>query len=48
VVEPGAIKLMIGSSSADLRLHGSFDIAGEVTDVGAHKAYFSTVAIQYE
>jgi beta-glucosidase len=48
VVEPGAIKLMIGSSSADLRLHGSFDIAGEVTDVGAHKAYLSTVAIQYE
>jgi len=48
VVEPGEIKLMIGSSSADLRLHGSFDIGGDITDVGAHKAYLSTVAIQYE
>lgn len=48
VVEPGAIKLMIGSSSADLRLHGSFNIAGDITDVGAHRAYLSTVDVQYE
>lgn len=48
VVEPGEIKLMIGSSSADLRLHGSFEIAGEMTDVGANKAYLSAVDIQYE
>ncbi|OBP13183.1 beta-glucosidase [Rheinheimera sp. SA_1] len=48
VVEPGAIKLMIGSSSADLRLHGSFDIDGDLTDVGAHKAYLSTVDVRYE
>ena len=48
VVEHGEIKLMIGSSSADLRLHGSFDIDGAVTDVGAHRAYLSTVDVQYE
>lgn len=48
VVEPGEIKLMIGSSSADLRLHGSFDIDGDVTDVGANRAYLSAVDIRYE
>jgi beta-glucosidase len=48
VVEPGEIKLMIGSSSADLRLHGSFNIDGDITDVGTHKAYLSTVDVQYE
>jgi beta-glucosidase len=47
-VEPGAIKLMIGSSSADLHLQGSFDIDGDITDVGAHRAYLSTVDVQYE
>lgn len=48
VVEPGEIKLMIGSSSADLRLHGSFNIDGDITDVGGYRSYLSTVAIQYE
>lgn len=48
VVEPGEIKLMIGSSSADLRLHGSFNIDGDITDVGAHRAYLSTVDVRYE
>ena len=48
VVEPGEIKLMIGSSSADLRLQGSFNIAGDITDVGANRAYLSAVDIRYE
>lgn len=34
VVEPGEIRLMLGSSSADIRLRGSFQIEGDVTDIG--------------
>lgn len=45
VVEPGEIKLMIGSSSADIRLNGSFNIKGDVTEVGATKAYLSQARI---
>jgi beta-glucosidase len=32
--EPGVIRIMIGSSSADLRLHGAFTIAGEKKKIG--------------
>ncbi len=45
VVEPGQIKLMIGSSSADIRLNSEFAIAGKVQDVGKTKAFFSTVRV---
>ncbi|MBY0418909.1 MAG: fibronectin type III-like domain-contianing protein, partial [Pararheinheimera sp.] len=45
VVEPGEIKLMLGSSSADIRLNGSFNIKGEITEVGATKAYLSHARI---
>jgi beta-glucosidase len=45
VVEPGEIKLMLGSSSADIRLNGSFMIQGEVTDVSAAKAYLSQARV---
>jgi beta-glucosidase len=41
VVEPGEIKLMIGSSSADIRLQDDFRIDGEKNDVSASKAYLS-------
>ncbi|ALS99887.1 glycoside hydrolase family 3 N-terminal domain-containing protein [Lacimicrobium alkaliphilum] len=41
VVEPGDIKLMIGSSSADIRLEDDITISGEKTDVSASKAYLS-------
>lgn len=34
VVEPGEIRLLLGSSSADIRLRGAFTIAGAVTDIG--------------
>jgi beta-glucosidase len=33
VVEPGKIKVMIGSSSDDIRLQGNFIITGETTKV---------------
>ncbi|MGY5798057.1 glycoside hydrolase family 3 N-terminal domain-containing protein [Rheinheimera faecalis] len=45
VVEPGEIKLMLGSSSADIRLNGSFMIKGDITEVGANKAYLSQARI---
>lgn len=45
VVEPGEIKLMIGSSSADIRLQDSLQISGEKTDVSAAKAYLSQSSI---
>ncbi|WP_240222667.1 glycoside hydrolase family 3 N-terminal domain-containing protein [Rheinheimera hassiensis] len=45
VVEPGEIRLMLGSSSADIRLKGSFVIKGEVTEVANNKAYLSQAVI---
>jgi len=45
VVEPGEIKLMLGSSSADIRLNGSVNIKGETTEVSANKAYLSQARI---
>jgi beta-glucosidase len=44
VVEPGPIRLLVGSSSADIRLSGTFEITGETTTVG-HKTFFSTVKV---
>jgi beta-glucosidase len=44
VVEPGVIKLMIGSSSADIRLTGEFEITGEAAEVIA-KVFFSPVEV---
>ncbi|GAB3024347.1 glycoside hydrolase family 3 N-terminal domain-containing protein [Bowmanella dokdonensis] len=48
VVEPGQIQLMIGSSSADIRLKGEFQVQGEITDVSASKAYLSEAVITRE
>lgn len=41
VVEPGAVELMVGSSSADIHCTGSFHIAGATVDLGRERAFFS-------
>jgi hypothetical protein len=43
VVEPGRIAVMLGASSEDVRLEGSFEITGAVREIGGAAA-FSTPA----
>ena len=45
VVEPGQIDVMVGASSADIRLMGTFEISGPVTDVRARKVYTTPVEV---
>ncbi|MBN1995869.1 MAG: glycoside hydrolase family 3 C-terminal domain-containing protein [Anaerolineae bacterium] len=42
IIEPGLLKVLIGSSSEDIRLVGEFNIAGEMIEI-AQKTFFSTV-----
>lgn len=46
VVEPGAINVMLGSSSADVRLKNQFEITGKTTDVSKAKVYLTPVTVQ--
>jgi len=43
IVEPGAILLMIGTSSEAIQLEGEFTISGDVTEIGQDKVFFSHV-----
>jgi len=46
VVEPGAVEVMVGSSSEDIRAQAMFTIVGTSTDISDDKVFFSTAAVQ--
>jgi len=46
VVEPGTFSIMIGSSSADIKLQGILELTGDVYKVGANRCYLSKVCVQ--
>ena len=46
VVEPGTIKVMLGSSSEDIRSIGEFEITGKVTEISNVKKYFTPVRVK--
>ncbi len=46
IVEPGTVKVMVGSSSDDIRLTGKFEITGKTVELKNKRKYFSTVEIR--
>jgi beta-xylosidase len=45
VVEPGLIEIAIGSSSADLRLHGEMELVGPLRTVGSQRVLSTPVEV---
>jgi len=45
VLEPGKIKVMLGSSSDDIRLQGEFDVVGPLAEIAKSKVYFTPVKV---
>lgn len=46
VVEPGEVKIMIGSSSEDIRLDDSFIIEGEISEIDDSEIYYTDVSVE--
>jgi beta-glucosidase len=46
VVEPGTFNVMIGSSSEDIRLTGSFEVVGETKVTPSDRTFFSEVTVK--
>lgn len=45
-LEPGKINLLIGSSSADIRLKGEVEVAGKPVDISKSKVYLTPVSVK--
>lgn len=45
VIEPGTMEVMIGASSEDIRLNGSFEIVGDKIEISKIKSYFSEATV---
>lgn len=46
VVEPGEVKIMIGSSSEDIRLDDAFTIEGKVSEIDGAEIYYTEVNVE--
>jgi len=46
IVEPGEVKIMIGSSSEDIRLDDSFTIEGKVSQINESEIYYTEVSLE--
>lgn len=46
VVQPGTVEVMVGNASNHLPLTGTFEIAGQTTDISDDKVFFSDVNIE--
>ncbi|WP_035172029.1 glycoside hydrolase family 3 N-terminal domain-containing protein [Caldanaerobius polysaccharolyticus] len=45
VVQPGTVKVMIGSSSEDIKVAGEFKVTGKTVQVGESKEFFTKVEV---
>ncbi|WP_018503457.1 glycoside hydrolase family 3 N-terminal domain-containing protein [Parafrankia discariae] len=45
VLEPGPVQVLAGSSSDDIRLHGSFDVVGKVAELDGRRSFLSDVTV---